>query len=101
MAIFTGLFAGKPPGIVLFSLLAVKSGLSQLPNDISWKHIIGTGFLGGIGFTMSIFIALLAFGNLEIVQNAKISIIVSSILAGTVGFLILNSQKAGISNRSV
>lgn len=101
LGIFAGLFAGKPLGIVLFSLLAVKSGLSQLPNDISWKHIIGAGFLGGIGFTMSIFITLLAFGNPEIVQNAKISIIVSSILGGTVGFLILNSQKAGISNRSV
>ncbi len=97
LGIFAGLFAGKPLGIVLFSLLAVKLGLSQLPNDISWKHIIGTGFLGGIGFTMSIFITLLAFGNPEIVQNAKISIIVSSILAGTVGFLILN-HKSGTAN---
>jgi len=92
LGIFAGLFFGKPLGIALFSLLAVKFGLSQLPSDVSWRHIIGAGFLGGIGFTMSIFITLLAFGNLEIVQSSKISILLSSFLAGAVGFLILNKQ---------
>ena len=101
LGIFAGLFFGKPLGIVLFSLLAVKLSLSQLPSDVSLKHIIGAGFLGGIGFTMSIFITLLAFSNPEIVQNSKISILVSSLLAGSVGFLILNRQTASISNRSV
>jgi len=101
LGIFAGLFFGKPLGIVLFSLLAVKLSLSQLPSDVFLKHIIGAGFLGGIGFTMSIFITLLAFSNPEIVQNSKISILVSSLLAGTVGFLILNRQTASISNRSV
>ena len=92
LGIFAGLFVGKPLGIALFSLLAVKLGLAQLPRDVFWKHIIGAGFLGGIGFTMSIFITLLAFGNPEIVQSSKISILLSSLVAGTVGFLILNRQ---------
>jgi NhaA family Na+:H+ antiporter len=92
LGIFAGLFFGKPLGIALFSVLAVKLGLSRLPSDVFWKHIIGAGFLGGIGFTMSIFITLLAFGNPEIVQSSKISILLSSLVAGTVGFLILNRQ---------
>jgi len=100
LGIFVGLFFGKPLGIFLFSLLAVKMGLSQLPSDVSWKHIIGAGFLGGIGFTMSIFITLLAFGNPEIIQSSKISIILSSIAAATVGSLILNRQPASTSNIS-
>jgi len=94
LGILTGLFFGKPLGITLFSVLAVKLGLSQLPTDLYWKHIIGAGFLGGIGFTMSIFITLLAFGNPEIVQSSKISILLGSLVAGTVGFLILNRQTA-------
>jgi NhaA family Na+:H+ antiporter len=100
LGIFAGLFAGKPLGIILFSLLAVKIGLSQLPGSVFWKHIIGAGFLGGIGFNMSIFITLLAFGDPETVQSSKISILLSSLLAGTVGFLILNKQTASISDRS-
>jgi len=96
LGIFAGLFAGKPLGIVLFSLVAVKLGVSQLPEDFQWKHIIGVGFLGGIGFTMSIFITLLAFDNPETVQSSKISILLSSIVAGTVGFLILNRQPVDI-----
>jgi len=92
LGIITGLVYGKPLGIFLFSMLAVKMGLSQLPKDLSWKHIIGAGFLGGIGFTMSIFITLLAFDNPEIIYNSKISILISSLISGTVGFLILNRK---------
>lgn len=92
LGISAGLFLGKPMGIVLFSLLAVKSGLSRLPEDIAWQHILGAGFLGGIGFTMSIFIDLLAFSDPELVQSSKISILVSSLLAGAVGFLLLKRQ---------
>jgi len=94
LGIFSGLFIGKPLGIALFSFLAVKIGLSQLPNEVSWKQLIGAGFLGGIGFTMSIFITLLAFSNPEIIQSSKISILISSLLAGTVGFLILSKTKS-------
>lgn len=94
--IFAGLFLGKPLGITLFSVLAVKAGLSRLPDDVSWRHIVGAGFLGGIGFTMSIFIALLAFGNPETVQSSKISILLGSLAAGTVGFLVLRKQSAHV-----
>jgi len=94
LGIFTGLFVGKPLGIALFSFIAVKIGLSQLPNSVSWKHIIGAGFLGGIGFTMSIFIMLLAFSNLEVIQSSKISILVSSLTAGIIGYLILSKTKS-------
>jgi NhaA family Na+:H+ antiporter len=72
-----------------------------LPSDVFWRHIIGAGFLSGIGFTMSIFITLLAFGNPEIVQSSTISILLSSLVAGTVGFLILNRQTASIPTASV
>jgi NhaA family Na+:H+ antiporter len=101
LGIFIGLFFGKPLGIALFSVLAVKLGLSQLPSDVSWRHIIGAGFLGGIGFTMSIFITLLAFGNPEIIQSSKIGILLGSFVSGTVGFLILNRQTVSTSNLSV
>ena len=100
LGILAGLCIGKPVGIVLFTLLAVKSRLSQLPSEVSWKHIIGVGVLGGIGFTMSIFIAMLAFDNPEIRHSAKISILLSSLLAGTTGFLILSRQGSDVSNRS-
>ena len=101
LGIFAGLLVGKPLGVALFSLLAVKIGLSELPEDVLWKHIIAAGFLGGIGFTMSIFITVLAFDNAAIVQSSKISILLSSLVAGVAGFLIFNIQTAGKSNRSV
>ena len=101
LGIFAGLFVGKPLGIAMFSFLAVKIGLSELPEDVFWKHIIAAGFLGGIGFTMSIFITVLAFDNAAMVQSSKIIILLSSLVAGAVGFLILKIQTTGKSNRSV
>jgi NhaA family Na+:H+ antiporter len=101
LGIFAGLFLGKPLGIALFSFMAVKSGLSQLPENVNWAQIVGVGFLGGIGFTMSIFITLLAFDNPEIVQSSKISILLSSLLAGAAGLLLLNKSAPINSSRSV
>lgn len=92
LGVLAGLLVGKPLGIAVFSLLAIKLGLSRLPNNLSWQHIVGAGFLGGIGFTMSIFITLLAFDNPDVVQSSKISILLGSLLAGILGFLILNRQ---------
>jgi Na+:H+ antiporter, NhaA family len=92
LGVLAGLFVGKPLGIFSASFIAVKMGLSRLSEDLSWKHIIGAGFLGGIGFTMSIFITLLAFSDPEIIQSTKIIILLSSLLAGVMGFLILNRQ---------
>jgi NhaA family Na+:H+ antiporter len=92
LGVFAGLFFGKPLGIFLASFLAVKARISQLSGGLSWGHILGAGFLGGIGFTMSIFITLLAFSDPQIVQSTKISILLSSLLAGITGFLILRWQ---------
>jgi len=92
LGVFAGLCLGKPLGIFSAAFIAVKTGLSQLSDDLSWKHILGAGFLGGVGFTMSIFITLLAFNDPEIVQGTKISILLSSLLAGIAGYLILHSQ---------
>ena len=92
LGVFAGLFFGKPLGILAASFIAVKSGLSGLSEDLSWKHIIGAGFLGGIGFTMSIFITLLAFSDPEVIQSTKIIVLLTSLLAGCAGFLILSTQ---------
>jgi len=89
MGIIAGLVIGKPLGIWLFSFIGAALGLCALPADLKWKNIIGVGFLGGIGFTMSIFITLLAFDNVEIINNSKIAIIAASIIAGTIGFIFL------------
>jgi len=89
LGIIIGLVIGKPLGIWLFSFIAVSLGLSILPNDLKWRNIIGTGLLGGIGFTMSIFITLLAFDNQTIVNNSKIAILFASLIAGTIGFIWL------------
>jgi len=83
-----GLVVGKPLGIVIFSWLAVRLGLARLPEGISWGVIAGGGFLAGIGFTMAIFIASLALeGNL--LDAAKVGIIVGSFLSAIVGVIIL------------
>ena len=89
LGIIVGLVIGKPLGIWLFSFIGVGLGLCALPTNLKWKNIIGAGFLGGIGFTMSIFITLLAFDNADIINNSKIAIIIASIMAGAIGFIFL------------
>jgi NhaA family Na+:H+ antiporter len=89
IGIILGLVLGKPIGILFFSFLGTALGLCALPNDLKWKNIIGAGFLGGIGFTMSIFITLLAFDASEVIDSSKIAILVASLLAGSMGFIIL------------
>jgi NhaA family Na+:H+ antiporter len=83
-----GLLIGKPLGIALFSWLAVRLGLAQLPQGINFVHIVGVGFLGGIGFTMALFIAGLAFRGDEL-NYAKLGILSGSALAGAIGFMML------------
>jgi NhaA family Na+:H+ antiporter len=83
-----GLLIGKPLGIALFSWLAVRLGLAQLPQGINFVHIVGVGFLGGIGFTMALFIAGLAFRGDEL-NYAKLGILAGSALAGAIGFMML------------
>lgn len=89
LGIMAGLVIGKPLGIWFFSFIGVGLGLCTLPTDLNWKNIIGAGFLGGIGFTMSIFITLLAYDNVVIINNSKIAIIIASLIAGTIGFIFL------------
>lgn len=88
--IIGGLALGKVLGINLFSLIAIKSGLSSLPFKSNWGHMIGTGFLAGIGFTMSIFIALLSFKNdIALQDEVKFAILIASVLSGFIGYSIL------------
>ncbi len=90
--IFLGLVVGKPLGIFAASWLAVKSCIAVLPRDVRWFPLVGVVCMGGIGFTMSIFIDTLAFaGSPEIVASAKISILVASACAAILGFVVINS----------
>ena len=78
LGIALGLIVGKPLGIFIFTFLAVTFGLCKLPTDLNWKSIFGVGLLAGIGFTMSIFVTLLAFDNETIINNSKLIILISS-----------------------
>jgi Na+:H+ antiporter, NhaA family len=90
LGIIGGLILGKLIGINLFSLLAIKLKLSSLPHNSSWSQMLGVGLLAGIGFTMSIFIALLSFkGEIEIQDEAKFAILIASFVAAVLGFAIL------------
>jgi NhaA family Na+:H+ antiporter len=87
LGIIGGLVLGKPLGICLASMLAIVTGLCRLPADLGWRHLLGAGFLGGIGFTMSIFITNLAFaGDAHLVAASKMAILVASLAAGLAGF---------------
>ena len=89
LGIAFGLIVGKPLGIFLMSFTVVSLGICNIPFDLNWKAIIGAGFLGGIGFTMSIFITLLAFENTTVINNAKFMILTTSLVAGVLGFFYL------------
>lgn len=90
LGIMFGLVIGKPLGILLMSFIAVTIGISKLPLDLNWKHVFGAGVLGGIGFTMSIFITNLAFeGNGHEINASKMAILLASLTAGTIGFIWL------------
>ena len=89
VGIFAGLVIGKPLGIFLFTAAVVALGICSLPEGLTWKHIAGVGFLGGIGFTMSIFIALLAYDNPILITESKIAILLASLVSGIIGFLWL------------
>jgi len=93
LGIIVGLFVGKTIGVTFFSWLAVKLKWADLPTGAGWKHILGLGMLAGIGFTMSIFIALLSFSEVLHVSEAKFAILTASVLSGVVGFVFLKSVK--------
>lgn len=90
LGIAAGLIVGKPLGVTLLCFAAVASGVCRLPPDLNWRHIVGAGILGGIGFTMSIFITNLAFaGNDEAINASKMAVLLASLTAGSIGFLWL------------
>ncbi|ALI99624.1 Na+/H+ antiporter NhaA [Rufibacter tibetensis] len=91
IGIVLGLFLGKPLGILVTSWLAVKLKVSVLPKGVNWKMVTGMGLLAGIGFTMSIFIALLSFSDLAHQTEAKFSILVASVLSGVLGYFMLKA----------
>jgi Na+:H+ antiporter, NhaA family len=89
MGVFLGLVVGKPLGITLMSWMAVKLRLADLPEGVSWGQMIGVGILAGIGFTMSIFVANLAFNDAAHVDMAKAAVLVASLVAGVVGYFVI------------
>jgi len=92
LGIIGGLVLGKPIGIALLCVLTVAMGVCRLPDDLKWRHIIGAGFLGGIGFTMSIFITNLAFsGDASVINASKMAILLASLSAGVLGFVWLKA----------
>jgi NhaA family Na+:H+ antiporter len=93
LGVLLGLLIGKPLGITLASWLAVRSGFASLPKGVTWNHVIGAGILGGIGFTMSLFVANLAFGTGELGEEVKGAILITSVIAGLIGYAWLRMQK--------
>jgi NhaA family Na+:H+ antiporter len=89
LGILLGLFIGKPAGIFIFSWLSVKLKFAQLPSRTGWGHVTGLGLLGGIGFTMSIFIALLSFNEPALQNEAKFAVLAASAISGIMGFIVL------------
>ncbi len=93
LGIILGLFIGKPLGVIIFSAAAVRANICSLPHDLRWSHILGAGFLGGIGFTMSIFISNLAFSDAALTQSSILAIIAGSLLAAIAGIIFFNLIK--------
>lgn len=99
LGVFFGLVAGKPLGIMLMSFIIVKAKLSALPENVNWAHMLGAALLGGVGFTMSIFVANLAFADASSVMIAKVAILAASLVAGVLGFAFLFFQAKAASAR--
>jgi len=89
IGIIFGLVVGKPIGILLFSYLSVKTGIASLPQEVRWSHIFGGAMLGGIGFTMSLFLSELSFTDPHIIDYARIAILTGSILSAVFGMSFL------------
>ena len=105
MGIIGGLVFGKVIGITTFSFVAIKMKISEIPFKSNWIQMLGAGFLAGIGFTMSIFIALLSFkGHPEIQEEAKFTILIASAISGFIGYILLKyfgRKKIKLSERTL
>lgn len=89
LGVFAGLVIGKPLGIISFCFIALKLGIAKIPKRLQFNHFIGIGFLAGIGFTMSVFITMLAYQNINIINASKLIIIIASFVAACIGLVIL------------
>jgi Na+:H+ antiporter, NhaA family len=90
LGVMLGLVIGKPLGVLILSMAVVLLGICKLPSEVTWSHMVGAGLLGGIGFTISIFITNLAFANqVELINASKIAVFTASLLAGLFGLLWL------------
>jgi NhaA family Na+:H+ antiporter len=89
LGVIAGLVLGKLTGVSLASWLAVRSGWAQLPEGVTWPHIVGASLLAGVGFTMSLFVGELAFAEEELRNAAKVGILVASLTAGVTGYIVL------------
>ena len=98
LGVLAGLIIGKPLGITAAAFLAVKSGIAKLPEAVNWTSLLGYAWLAGIGFTMSLFIAMLAFDGATLVDTAKQGILAGSLLAGIIGAVILGMVEHGASD---
>ena len=92
LGIMVGLVLGKTVGIASFTWLAVRLGVADLPRGVRWSQEVGVGLLGGVGFTMALFIAGLAFGSPADLDAAKLGILVASAIAGVAGLLVLRAS---------
>lgn len=93
LGVVLGLVAGKILGITLASALAVRTGLGRLPSGCGWRHVVGVSAVAGVGFTVSLFIAELAFGAPAVAAEAKVGIFAASLIAGALGFAVLRAGR--------
>ncbi len=96
IGIILGLVLGKQIGVIGFSWIAIKSGWADLPEGVEWTHIWGVSCLAGVGFTMSLFIAELAFDDPLLIGKAKLGILEGSLIAGALGYWLLRRSLPGV-----
>lgn len=101
LGVFCGLVLGKPIGIMLFSFITVKTKIASLSEFVTWRHMLGASVLGGVGFTMAIFVANLAYADALLITEAKLSILVASTVAGVIGFVLLLLQAKADQRRGI
>jgi len=94
LGIIAGLFLGKQAGVLFVTWIGVKSGLAKLPDEVTWRHIYGVACLTGVGFTMSLFIGSLAFGNDDTMNAVRLGVVAGSVLSGLLGFAVLRTAAA-------
>lgn len=100
LGILAGLVLGKPIGILAACYVAVRSNLAELPHRTSWRQILGAGMLAGIGFTMSLFIAELAFAESESLSRSKLAILGASAISALLGFIVLQKERGVSSSKT-